>query len=452
VNPSLKVEFDAYTERVKTTAQILRKGPDYKYCDWIISGETTGGHPDLFKFFVERGVRILREGGRLAYLIPGALYNNEGCTGLRHLILDETKVVSFFGFENRHKLFDIDSRYKFVCLAVEKCKPTGPAEFLATFMRHDVEELVRGSPAGIQVLIKRTELDKLSPGTLSFPEYRAARDREIILKMYGLLTGQNPRPLLSAQGPKTWSAKFYTDYNLTNDRGLWTKPNGQLWSPKDVLAAVPTDLQELRVRMAEAGFWPLYEGKHIEQFLVDIKPVERWLSLEAAERKYRKSPSAERKLVFRDIASNTNERTCIAAILPEKPCFGHTLSGLEVSAPLDQAAALLNSLVFDFALRLKTGGTHLSFTLISRMPLPEITFSKTIPTRSATEVEGKSTLTDYQPAWNDLWQINPRVAESYNLTADEVAEILPTFPVFARERPAFYAFLQQRVADWKATG
>jgi hypothetical protein len=38
--------------------------------------------------------------------------------------------------------------------------------------------------------------------------------------------------------------------------------------------------------MAEKGFWPLYEGKHIEQFLVDIRPIQRWVSLEACQKKY----------------------------------------------------------------------------------------------------------------------------------------------------------------------
>ncbi len=447
-NSTLEAEFDVYCDRVKTISACLKSGADYRYCDWQIKGKSTGGDPDLFKFFIERAHRILREGGRLSYLVPSAVYNNEGSTGLRHLILDETNVVAFFGFENRHKLFDIDSRYKFVCLVLEKRELSGTVEFNATFMRHDVEELIKGSPVGVEVLIKRKELEKVSPGTLSFPEYRSAHDREIILKMYGLCESQTQRPFFADQCQGTWKAKFYSDFHMTQDRDLWTKPNGHLWSPKDVLGRVPTDFQELRRRMAEAGFWPLYEGKHIEQFLVDVKPVERWLSIEAAEKKYRKPPSVERKLVFRDIASNTNERTCIAAVLPEKSCFGHTLSGLEVSAPLDQAAALLNSLVFDFALRLKAGGTHLSFTFVSRMPLPEISFSKTIPTRPAAEVDGKRTLADYQPAWNDLWRINRDVAEAYDLSAKEFSEILPAFPVLARKRPTFHEFLRERVSEW----
>jgi|GEM_PF-6435929 len=44
----------------------------------------------------------------------------EGCTGLRHLLLEEASVERFYAFENRKKIFPIDSRYKFVSLVFRK--------------------------------------------------------------------------------------------------------------------------------------------------------------------------------------------------------------------------------------------------------------------------------------------------------------------------------------------
>ncbi|MGN2393585.1 hypothetical protein, partial [Pelomicrobium sp. G1] len=51
--PELASEFDAYSERLKTLAQCLKRGGDYRYADWEIEGRATGGDPDLFKFFLE---------------------------------------------------------------------------------------------------------------------------------------------------------------------------------------------------------------------------------------------------------------------------------------------------------------------------------------------------------------------------------------------------------------
>jgi hypothetical protein len=48
-----------------------------------------------------------------------------------------------------------------------------------------------------------------------------------------------------------------------------------------------------------------------------------------------------------------------------------------------------------------------------------------------------------------VWQANRAVAQAYGLTAEDLEHILSTFPVFARKRPAFYAYLLARVQEWK---
>src|SRR5581483_10737359 len=344
-NPALAKDFDTYSERLKILAAMLKGGGDYRYVDWEVEGRATGGDPDPFKFFVERSHRVLKTGGRLGYLVPSAIYNNEGCTGLRHLLLDEMKVERFYGFENRKKIFNIHSSYKFVCLVAQKAV-MGKEEvgFRAALMRHKLSELESGAPAGVEVVVNKKEIKRLSPGTLAFLEYRGERDRELVLKMYGLLDGQQPRPLLGGDGPGAWKARFSTQFHMTNDRDLWTRDDGRLYTPKEICgidwpARRVVPFTEVRAAMAEKGFWPLYEGKHIDQFVVDVKPVERWLNLEAAEKKHGNVPTPGPKLVFRDIARNTDVRTCIAAVLPVRSCSCNTLAMLEVGAINPSVAA-----------------------------------------------------------------------------------------------------------------
>lgn len=476
-SPRLAQEFEAYRDRINTIAAVLTRGGDYRFHEWEIEGKTTGGHQDAFKFFVERAWRLVRHGGRVGLVVPSALYNNEGCTGLRHLLLERCAVERFYAFENRRKIFPIDSRYKFVSLVFRK----GPGEadgFEAAFMRHDLGELEatarfrepgrRAEPRAAPwvVVVRRRELERLSPGTLAFLEYRCPRDREILLRMYGYdREGNplNPRPLLGDQGPGTWNARFYTEFNMTNDRDLWTDPRtGKLYNPRQILGPVPgtTDRPpyydpaawpEIRERMAEKGFWPLYEGKHIEQFLVDIRPIERWVSLEAAERKYGRRPDPGSKLVFRAIASNTNERTCIAAVLPERSCFGNSCWGTLI--PKSDAEALctiLNSFAFDFAVRLRISA-NMNFTHVSRVALlpPE---EASFPPKFATlgiAPQAVEHITEIKELWDTLFILNRAVAEAYGLGPDDFEYILGTFPVFARKRPEFYQYLLERVQEWK---
>jgi type I restriction enzyme S subunit len=57
-------------------------------------------------------------------------------------------------------------------------------------------------------------------------------------------------------------------------------------------------------------------------------------------------------------------------------------------------------------------------------------------------------ITDDKALWPALWAANRTVAEAYGLTAEDMAHILSTFPVFARKRPEFYAYLNDRVSEW----
>ncbi len=465
-DPSLVSGFEEYRKRVNTVATVLKRGGDYRFHEWEVEGETTGGHQDVFKFFVERAYQVARPGGRVAFVVPSAIYNNEGCTGLRYLLLDEGTVERFYGFENRRKIFPIDSRYKFVSLVFRKEKPER-GEFEAAFMRHDLGELdataryrepaarpvVMGEAPWV-VTVRRSELERLSPGTLAFLEYRSPRDREIVLKMY------EGRPLLGDQGPGTWNARFYTEFNMTNDRDLWTDPRtGRLWNPRQILGPVagtadrepyydPVAWPDIRAAMAEKGFWPLYEGKHIEQFLVDIKPIERWVSLEAAERKYGKRPAGKPKVVFRDIASNTNERTCIAAVLPEGSCANHKLPIIDCSNP-GGLVSVLNSFVFDFAVRVRSGSTSLTFSQMSRCPIPPPSSVAAGLASLSMAGRGEGNVAEIVELWPWLWSANRVSLAAYGLGPDDFEHILSTFPVFARKRPQFHAYLLARLAEWK---
>lgn len=457
VNPALKDEFEVYSERLRTLAACLKGGGDYRYVDWEIDGRSTGGDPDLFKFFVERAHRVLRNGGRLGYLVPSGIYNNEGCTGLRHLLLDEMQIDRFFGFENKKNIFPIDSTYKFVCVIAEKIEAVaGEAKFSAVFMRHEVEELTSGPPPGVQVVVRGTELEQLSPGTLAFLEYRTERDRELVRKMYGLLSNQTARPLLGSEGEGAWKARFYTQFHMTNDRDLWTRDGGRLWTPREICGldwpanrSIP--IAEVRAAMAEKGYWPLYEGKHIDLFVVDTKPIERWVSLEAVERKYGKQPSPAPKLVFRDIAKKGNQRTCIAAVLPPDSCANNKLIVTESEKLSPEiACGILCSFTFDYLIRFRVTFS-LNFTHMSRVAVPPVAALLSGAAPITTVSRGgldDSSLIDDPACFGTLWANELHVARAYGLAADDFEHILASFPALARKCPKLHAFLKAKTAEW----
>jgi hypothetical protein len=442
-------EFEAYSERTKLVARFLRSGGDFP----LSKARSQAAHEDVSKYFLDRALLLTARGGAAAFLVPSVVYNGDGCVGLRRHLLDETAIERFYGFENRLKLFPIDSRYKYVCLVARKGAASD--SFDAAFMRHDPAELAESGPKPWIVRVTPEEIQRHSPETLAFLEYRSPRDQEIVRKM----AEGKPR-LGDVEGPGAWGARFVSwrahllVYNITEDKDLWTDPaSGRLYSPADVLGAESSDVGNASERMRERGFVPVFEGKHIEQCVVGTKPIRWWLSVPQAEAKYAKRPIDQAILVFRETASNTNERTCIAAVMPPRSAAANSLYGLLFNEVDPEAAGtVLNSLSFDFALRLRTAGTHVHPTYMRPMPVPPadvVNRLPRIPTHLAWE-HGLSHITDKHDLWPLLWDANRAVAEAYGLTAEDFAHILQSFPVFARKRPEFFAYLQARLAEWKA--
>lgn len=302
--------------------------------------------------------------------------------------------------------------------------------------------------------VTREAIERLSPETAAFLEYRGPQDQEIVHRMH------QDRPTLGGHEPGSWGLQFLGwrthdgIYHPPDDTDLLTNPaTDRLWAPLAVLGQEPVDVGETMTRMREKGFWPVFEGKQVDQFLVGTKAIRWWLSLDQAAEKYQRPPREAATLVFRETASNTNERTCIAAVLPPHPAAAHTLTGAIVGNVTEGAAAVvLNSFCFDWALRLRTAGTHVSFTYMRPMPVPPadvVNRLPRIPTRLAWE-SGLSHITDDDSLWPLLWDANRAVAEAYGLGPADLAHILDSFPGVKKKRPAFFAYLLSRLAEWSA--
>ncbi|MBI4529872.1 MAG: type I restriction endonuclease subunit M [Deltaproteobacteria bacterium] len=449
-HPNLAAEFAVYRERATTIAQILRSGGDFP----LAEARSQAAHEEIAKYFVDRAISVVATGGAVGLLVPSVFYNGDGWVGIRRYLVNEATIERFCGFENRKKIFNIHSSYKFVCLVARK-DGANTGAFNAAFMRHDIEELENLDAKPWEVQMTREEIVRLSPETLAFLEYRSPRDQEIVRKMYA------GRPTLGGAGGGSWGTRFVfwrsheLTFNTSEDKDLFCDPQtGKLYAPDWILGVEPTNPGEAIELMRAKGFRPVFEGKHVDQFLVGIKPIRWWLSVEQMRVKYNCLLRHEATLVFRDTARNTDERTCIANVLPSFSAASNTITGLILeNVSVDAASVVLNSLSFDFALRLRTAGTHVSMTYIDPVPVPPadaVNRLPTVKTRLAWET-GIDHITEDEALWPSLWEANRAVAQAYGLDADDLGYILSAFPVFARKRPKFFAYLKERVAEWKQT-
>ena len=189
------------------------------------------GHPFIhrgegkaytYKLFLELAHALCRDGGRLGFLVPAGLYSDHGACALRDLFLDHCRWEWLFGFENRERVFPIDSRLKFNPVVIEK---GGTTEAVQTaFMRRSLNDWERAGE--FTTPYTRAQATRFSPASRAFLEIQSKRDLEILQKMYSNAV------LLGDDGPDGWGVVYRQgDFNMTSDSRLF--PPRHEWEEKD---------------------------------------------------------------------------------------------------------------------------------------------------------------------------------------------------------------------------
>lgn len=349
-------------------------------------GYAGGDHPfrhqgsadiNTYKLFLETAHHLLRPSGRLGFLVPSGIYTDKGTTDLRKLFLDRSHWDWLFGFENRRKVFPIDSRFKFCAIILEKGRSTDAVR--AAFMRHDLAAWESADPP--YLWIPNVKIARFSPNTLSFMEFKSKRDMEICEKIYA------DYPLLRDKTQGGWNVEFGREFDMTND--------SKLFPPR-------AEWERTGYRPDPYGRWigregdialPLYEGRMIGQFDFSQKgwasgrgrsAVWRDISFDQkviepqylmAQEVYLTSQKSVRghKVALMNITSATNVRTVVAGYVRDHPC-NHSLNPSRVMDGhlLDHLVfmALVNSFAYDYIVRMRLGGINLSEFILEETVLP----------------------------------------------------------------------------------
>ena len=369
------------------------------------------GSADLntYKMFLELSHALLRKQGRLGMIVPSGIYTDKGTTDLRELFLGACDWQWLFGFENREGIFDIHRSFKFCPLIVQKGGETQAIR--AAFMHRNVDDWEQAERHVLAY--PRARVEEFSPYSKAILEIRSEQDLRVLQKIYanGVLLGD--------QSERGWGIKYATEFHMTNDSklfpprpkweeqgyrpdeyGHWLKgPWRDYDGPKHILdrergMVLSRDGQQaMPVDEIEDVALPLYEGRMIGQFDFSEKG---WVSGKARSAVWRDIPAVEKviepqylmalsdyragskggvnrlKVSFMDVTSATNKRTMIASVVAAFPCNHKTPTLTRTSAPSSQVVSLvgvLNSFVYDYALRLRQGGQSLIWGALEETPV-----------------------------------------------------------------------------------
>ena len=377
-DPDVATAFDVYKsgyEQQKRLAhRLFRKRP--------------AGAFDAFHLFAERNMDL---GRSIGMLLPSAFHANEGTTDLRRRYFSETSLACCYSFENRRKLFDIDSRFKFALIVARRPGPT--RSLRCAFYLESVADL--DEPG--RVMEYDADFLAVSGGDNLTPlELRGATDMAVARILFA-------NPATFGGLCKALGIQFGCDLHMTADAGCFIA--------------------------GSSGHYTLHEGKTFHQFTDRWYTAPRYSVSEAALRGKPSVVEAARhfRLAFRDIARSTDERTTIAAIIPPGTVFGHTATVEKHpgTRPLPHAlmlCALMNSFTFDWLVRQKAAA-HLSLYIVNAMPVPALT------AQDRAFLAGAAKRLSGAPAsqWDLRAEADAAIARAYGLDRAQYRHVLGSF-------------------------
>ena len=391
------------------------------------------GEPDLYMAFLDLGMKLLRPGGRAAILLPGGLIRSQGTEVIRRKIIAEASDLSISILDNKARFFAIDTRFKFLALALTKAesdKCRRPS--LKLFHEH-------GSADGVTVSgsarIGRAKLAQLRPD-LSVPEVRSDREWALFSKL-------STNGIRMSHPGSHWNPDFCREVDMTSDRRSF-------------------------LRGPRAGSMPLIEGRHINQHRFGVKGYVSgsgrgaiWQAFQVGASKvvpqfhFPRNDCTSKALArsthlragFCDIAGQTNERSMMAALIPPGVVCGNKVP--TVLFPNDPGEerllvwlAVVNSLTFDWLLR-RVLTTTINYFVLLGLPMPNIARGG-VPWRRLVNHTKELIKLDTAGANEQTWerftwlraQIDAEVALAYGLGVDDLTLMLEDFPLLDRAQSA----------------
>lgn len=396
-------------------------------------GKQLKGDANLYKMFIEKVYTILADGGTCGIVVPDNLNIDAGCTGLRRLLLTKATIREMIMFENRLKLFQIDSRYKFDVLTFDKTPARANSVFDAGM--YWFEPMWLDGEATPEEVAKKELRAKKNHGRYSYPmnlmreafpdqmtilEFRNRRQIEVFRKLTALPGAGDESEFLAL--------RTYREFDMTNDSDLFN--------------------------MGGPG-WPLMQGATVRHYNAHHAKPERFVIQSEGEQrladKWRRDlkelPDRTYRIGWRDIAQPTDSRSLICTVLPRGSFVGNTLNLIEIlidgkpsrdNELTSGINAVLSSFIADFYVRQRMA-KHVSAFILKALPLPRQTEvirelgSMAMPLYQGDDFEAFRgdvvQLDDADKRDRLIARIDARVAHLYGLAYEDYQAVLDSFPL-----------------------
>ena len=316
------------------------------------------GELNTYAMFAELASRLTEKDGFAAIIAKSALVTSTCYSSCFRHFVNQGSLSEVFLFDNREKLFQIDSREKF-CVLFFGGEHAGGIKVHYGLTKQ--EQILSSVP----INVTSEELELINPETGLLPNVADSKEFSFLLRTHRSLS------VFAKEFPKCHFGRLV---HLTAHA-----------------EHISTKSEKTRV--------PIYEGKFIEQYdnrfstFAGMSADERYQAKASARRQPGDSfvapkPAPECRyfidkkfwesfldrydqpysLCWRSLTSPTNQRTMIASIIPSMPtCQSVQLLQTTPVEDLLMILALFNSKVFDFFVRLKMGVIDLTQSVVRQI-------------------------------------------------------------------------------------
>ncbi|WP_210380586.1 Eco57I restriction-modification methylase domain-containing protein, partial [Borreliella garinii] len=347
-NHPLSIEYNEEKNSINTINNIYKS--DFK--DF-----TSGGDPNLFRYFVAFNLKLIKETGNLTYLVPSALWSESSSRSLRKHIFSNYKINYIYQFQNQKRFKDVVSLFKFAIFQLGDAK-TPASSFKAKFMIQSSDNILKEIVSDLKdnkdnpykgIELNIDQIKKLSPIQESVIEFKNNKEFSLINKMFSQFSTLS---------------KEYIDFggglHLTKYKALYEEYNNE-------------------------NFIFLYSGANIHQFnsrFFEDKAAKEsskffWIDKEDLKKILAEDDRHQTERVFyRAIARNTDIRTMISTLSPKNCYCVNSMYINYEKIPISLykklfIISIFNSLAFDFLLRRFVNSNVLKSCLY-QCPMPQL--------------------------------------------------------------------------------
>ncbi|MEV7169919.1 DNA methyltransferase [Streptomyces sp. NPDC093224] len=377
-----RFHYDAYLaarRRSEGTLHLLRDSGRFP-----LTGQ---GDVNTYSVFAETARQFVAGRGRMGIIVPTGIAVDSTTAPFFRDILQQRRLDSLLDFVTNPRIWtDVGNRrYRFSLLTVTGRETEVMQAESWTLGKHP-DEL---PPRGERIQVNPADLLLVNPNTGTMPMFRTQRDADITLGIYRrvpVLWDENS----DAPEANPWGISFMTMFHMAGDSDMfWEQPELEAGGLR-LEGNVFTDGAHRLLPLYEAKFVHHYDHRlscyskrpegsqdtELPRLTLEEKndpgrgPIPRyWMSECDVEHRLKGRWDKRWLLGWRDITNATNERTVLASVLP-RAAVGHT-APLMFPTRGDVAGLLANlgSFVFDFTVRQKVSGVHLTFGNFRQLPV-----------------------------------------------------------------------------------